>query len=165
MIPHLLLALLSFGPVRADPTAHWAGVPLAELPALGLGVPELDTFASGWRATLPEDGFVRLMQSASIEDARAVFAAQARNASTMALPPLAWPVPPGRDVQAVGDTAGFIVLRDGNVVLMVRDRRGQAGQVARALETALVTEAPPAEPVVLHLGERVLRWDSCGRLF
>ncbi|MFH1469259.1 MAG: hypothetical protein ABIO70_33045 [Pseudomonadota bacterium] len=64
----------------------------------------------------------------------------------------------------MGDGVGFLVLRDGNVVLVVRDQRGQAAEVARALEAALVSEAPAAEPIERHVPGRVLRWDACGRL-
>ena len=164
MIRALLLALLLARPGLAEPPAVWAGVPLTALPALGLGAPDLDTWASGWRATLPEDGFVRLMQRESVEEARALFSHQIRTAATITPPPLAWAAPADQDVEAAGDGVGFLVLRDRNVVLVVRDPRGQAAQVARALQAALVTEAPTAAPVERRLPDRVLRWDSCGRL-
>jgi hypothetical protein len=156
--------LLAFPPLAAEPAPPWAGVPLATLPALGLGAPDLDQYASGWRAALPEGGFARLQHVPTVAEARAVFAGQARSAATLSLPPLAWAAPAGHDTEAVGDGQGFLVLRDANVVLTVRDPRGRAGDVARAIEAALVIEPPAAEPVVLDLGGRVLRWDACGRL-
>lgn len=164
MIRPLLLALLLAPPSLAEPSTPWAGVPLAALPALGLGTPDLDTWSSGWRATLPKDGFVRLMLRDGVEEARALFAQQIRTAATVPPPPLVWVAPEGREVEAAGDGVGFLVLRDGNVVLVVRDSRGQAAAVGRALEDALVTEAPAAPPAERRLPGRVLRWDSCGRL-
>jgi len=164
MIRLLPVFLMLARPASADPAEPWAGVPLLSLPALGLGAPDLDHYASGWRAALPEGGFARLQRLPSAAEARSVFAAQARNAATLPQPAAAWDAPADRDVEAVGDGLGFLVLRDGNVVITVRDHRGQARDVARAIEDALVVDPPVAAPVVLDLGDRVLRWDACGRL-
>ncbi len=142
----------------------WAGIPLEQLPALGLGEPQLDAHRSAWRARLPEGGFVRLLWFPDDRQARLGFSFEKLSASTRSLPPLDWTHSPDRDVEAVGDTAGMIVLRDGNLVLVVRDHRERAGELAQALQAAMVTDAPQAEPIERDLGGRVARWDSCGRL-
>jgi hypothetical protein len=142
----------------------WAGIPLAALPALGLGEPTLDAHRSAWRAPLPQGGFVRLMHYPDVRQAKLGFSMQKLSASTRALPSLTWEHSPERDVEAVGDEAGMLVMRDGNVLLIVRDHGEQAGELARQLQAAMVAEAPEGDIQERDLGGRIARWDSCGRL-
>ncbi len=142
----------------------WAGIPLAELPALGLSEPQLDAHRSAWRAPLPEGGFVRLIFFPDDRQAKTGFAFEKLSASTRSLPAMDWPHSPDRDIQAVGDAMGMVILRDGNLVLVVRDHRERAGELTQALQAAMVTQAPEAPPIERDLGSRVARWDSCGRL-
>jgi len=166
---HLLLALLFASPAHAD--TLWAGVPLAELAALGLGEADLHLEASGWRAPIPAQGaegvgFVLCNIHPDLDAARADFAfqgggASAGAASSMAQPPLA--LAPG--VDAVGDLAEFLVFRDQNMVCVVRDRAGRAAERAAALRAALVVDgaSEPADWRALDGdGQRVL-WDGFGR--
>ncbi len=150
-------------PATTGPST-WAGIPLAGLAALGLGEPDLDLHRSGWRATLPEGGFVRMLYYPDLKAAQLAFSMQKLSSSTRVVSDFTWRATPDRDVQAAGDTSGFLVLRDGNVVFVVRDHRERAGAVAEQLQAALVGTAPEAEPVTRDLGDRVVQWDSCGRL-
>ena len=149
-------------PVVGD--APWAGIPLTALPDLGLGEPRLDAHRSSWRASLPEGGFVRLVYFPDVKQAKLGYSFEKLSASTRSLQPTDWNPNPEHDVDAVGDAVGMLVLRDGNVVLVVRDHRDRAGELAEALQAVLVAEAPEAEPIERDLGSRVARWDSCGRL-
>jgi hypothetical protein len=142
----------------------WAGIPLAELPELGLGEPRLDAHRSAWRASLPEGGFVKLIIFPDDKQARTGFSFEKLSAATRSLPALEWPHSPDRDVEAVGDEAGMLILRDGNLIVVVRDHRERAGELTRALQAAFVPEAPEGEPIERDLGGRVARWDRCGRL-
>jgi hypothetical protein len=154
-------------PVAPPPVvgaAPWAGIPLAELSALGLEEPSLDAHRSAWRARLPEGGFVKLLYFPDDRQAKTGFSFEKLSASSRSLPPLEWAHSPERDVEAVGDTAGMIIIRDGNLVLVVRDHRDRAGELTLSLQAAMVAEAPEAEPIERDLGGRVARWDACGRL-
>ncbi len=146
--------------------APWAGIPLASLPDLGLdmGEPELDLHRSGWRADLPEGGFIRLLHYPDVDQAKLGYSFQKLSSSTSGVSEIEWPTVEGHEVQASGDTEGFTMLRDGNVVIIVRDHREQAGTIAQALQVALVDTAPEAALTERDLGSRVLQWDSCGRL-
>lgn len=154
-------------PVAAPPVVGatpWAGIPLAELPALGLEEPKLDAHRSAWRARLPEGGFVKLLYFPDDRQAKTGFSFEKLSAASRSLPPLEWTHSPDRDVEAVGDATGMLIIRDGNIVLVVRDHRDQAGELTQALQAAMVTEAPESESIERDLGGRVARWDSCGRL-
>jgi len=144
--------------------APWAGIPLSALADLGLDEPQLDTHRSGWRASLPDDGQVQLLHYADTKQAALGFSMQKLSGSGRGLSPLLWEHSPERDVEAIGDNAGKLVMRDGNLVLVVSDPRLRAGELTQALQAAMVTEAPEGEPVERDLGSRVARWDSCGRL-
>ncbi len=144
--------------------APWAGIPLEALPGLGLGEPRLDTHRSAWRAPLAQGGFVRLVHYPDVDQAIIGFSFEKLSASTASLAPMSWEHSPDRDVQAVGDEAGMLVMRDANLVLVVRDHGEEAGRIAQALQAAMVAEAPAGEPIERDLGGRTARWDSCGRL-
>lgn len=142
----------------------WAGIPLAELSTLGLGEPRLDAHRSAWKAPLPEGGFVKLIFFPDDRQAKTGFSFEKLSAAARSLPPLDWPHTPDRDIQAVGDTAGMLILRDGNLILVVRDHRERAGELTQSLQAAMVAEAPEGQTTERDLGERVVRWDSVGRL-
>ncbi len=155
----LLLATRLAG---ADPPASppWAGVPLSRLPDLGLGVPMLSVETSGWQAPLQAGGFVRVRILPDEAAAGAEFAFQRAAVSTRGLPDL-----PGIALaEAAGDGAGILLLRDRNVLILVRDPADRALEVAGRLRAALVETAPDGTADERLLGGRVLTWDACGRL-
>ncbi len=142
----------------------WAGIPLASLPELGLGEPRLDVHRSAWKAPLPQGGFVKLIVFPDDRQARTGYSFEKLSASTRSLPPLDWTHSPDRDIEAVGDTAGMIIMRDGNLVLVVRDHSDGAGPLTQTLQAAMVSEAPIEGSIERDLGDRVVHWDSVGRL-
>ncbi len=154
----LLAALLWSGQASAS-EPPWAGVPLAQLSALGLGEPSLDLVTSRWSAATG-GGFVRMTVLETDADAAAAFAGEAATAATVALPPVEVL---GADV-AVGDPSSMLVLRSRNVVLVVRDVDGGALEVAGRLLSALQTDGEPAVHATRTLDGRTLRWDGFGRL-
>ncbi len=142
----------------------WAGIPLAVLPELGLGEPRLDAHRSAWKAPLPEGGFVKLIFFPDDKQAKTGFSFEKLSAATRSLPPLEWPHSPERDTDAVGDTAGMIIMRDGNLVLVVRHHGEGAGELTQALQGAMVAEASTDPVFERDLGSRIARWDAVGRL-
>jgi len=133
----------------------WAGVPLERLAELGVGEPTLDVGHSAWRAPLEAGGFVEVSLYQTPDRAAAAAAwlqvASAQRSLT-ALGPDHW-----------GDDAGMALLRDGNVVILVRSASGQAGGVATALQGALVVEPPPGDWQRLVVDGVEVAWDACGR--
>jgi hypothetical protein len=159
----LLLGLfLAVRLAGADPTtaSAWAGIPLARLPELGLGVPYLGLETSGWQAALQPGGFVRVWILPDEAAATASFAFQRGAATSRLLPDLAGLT----GAEGAGDGAGILLVRDRNVVILVRDPADHALEVAGRLRAALVTEAPAGNADQRILGGRVLTWDACGRL-
>jgi len=152
--------LFAAGVAGADPSQPWAGVPLARLPDLGLGVPSLAIEASGWQAPLQGGGFVRVWILPDEPAATAEFAFQRTASATRILPDFTGL--PGAD--AAGDGAGILLLRDRNVLVLVRDPADRALEVAGRLRAALVTTTPEGTADRLTLSGRVLTWDACGRL-
>ncbi|MBN1335013.1 MAG: hypothetical protein JXB39_03535 [Deltaproteobacteria bacterium] len=162
MKPLLLGLLLAAGVAGAGPSVPlpWVGIPLARLPELGVGVPMLSTEISGWKAPLQAGGFVRVWILPDEAVASAEFAFQQGAVSSRGLPPLAG-LP---EAEAAGDGAGILLVRDRNVLILVRDPEDQALEVAGRLRAALVTSAPEGTADERTMGDRVWVWDSCGRL-
>ncbi len=142
----------------------WAGLPLTSLSSLGLGTPTLFRGESTWQAPITGGGFVRLSILPDPGSAEREFSFQADAATAMAAPPFqVWE----RDgVEARGDGIGLLLLRDHNVIIVVRHQQGGAFSMAEALRAALVTEAPSGTWKTLQErqgGEQRAGWDSCGR--
>lgn len=85
--------------------------------------------------------------------AAAALDALRKHASTVPLPP-AGPAP-----DAYGDGRGMLLVRDRNVVILVRDHGDRAGERVEALREELVTTAPRG----VWPSEESAR-DRCGRL-
>ncbi len=151
-------------PPEAQGEAPWAGIPLDALADVGLGEPKLDAHRSGWRASLPDDGMAQLLYFPDVKQAALGFSMEKLGNVGRGLSPLVWEHSPERDVAVVGDNAGKLVMRDGNLVLVVSDPREQAVELAKALQAVMVAQAPEAEPIEQDLGSGVVHWDSCGRL-
>jgi hypothetical protein len=73
-------------------------------------------------------------------------------------PPTADGLPGDR---AIGDGAGIVLVRDRNVVLLVRDHEGHALEKAKALLASLTTDAAVCAPVTRE--DAGVRWNACGR--
>lgn len=153
----MILALLTLLSAFAGDSALWAGVPLDRLDEAGLGAPTLTEGEDSWRAPVEGGGFAHLWILPDAAAAQQAFAAKAQMAATRTPPAL----PTTRD-EAAGDGTGYLLVRDGNVVLLVRDPALQAAQVAdRILEELVVT--PPV--VMPSPGSVVVEGrDACGRL-
>lgn len=93
-------------------------LPTTELAALGLDTPTTSTTAPGWRAALPGGGLVRVITSTDEADAIAHFEWQQRTAQAAI-----WPVDATELSvdQQVGDGKASLLVRQGTVVLYVRD--------------------------------------------
>ncbi|MFT4621521.1 MAG: hypothetical protein ACI8PZ_000173 [Myxococcota bacterium] len=147
------LLLLSASASAAD----WAGVPLTQLDALGLGAPTLSDVGHAWRAPLPEGGFVAVEVFADAEAAAAAFAARRVTASNMEQPELAL------GDAAVGDLEGYLLVQDGNVLVRVRSLGGGAAVIAERIRGALVATPPAGVFRVTPTAEGERRWDLVGR--
>jgi len=113
----------------------FAGVPLAALPGLGLGAPDVLVGSDAWQAPAP-GGWVRHHWSPDEPAAREAYAFQRATAAQARLLPVAVP---GAD-EAVGD-AGLVIARRTNIVVVVR--ADDAPALAAALLAAESTVAPP----------------------
>lgn len=100
----------------------------------GIGEPSFLTPESGWSAGV-DGGWVRVFVGETEADAEDWYR---RAVATVQVPP-----PPLSFVgdEAAGDGTTLVVLRDGNVALMVRSE-GSAGEVARRLHGAIVDGGP-----------------------
>lgn len=133
----------------------WVGLPLERAAAIG-AEPTLSRVADDLRLAWPS-GFATLIVSASDVEADAAFDGMKRTAATH------WPLNaaglPGD--RAIGDGTGIVLVRDRNVVLLVRDREGKAREKAEQLLAGLTTDAAVCAPVSSESdGER---WNACGR--
>jgi hypothetical protein len=149
----LLTTLLAF----AGDGPTWAGVPLERLDDVGLGAPTLTDGEDSWRAPLPAGGYAHLWILPDEATAQKTFDWKARSAMTRQPESLETT----RD-QAVGDGTNLVLLREGNVVLLVRDHGLQAGKIADRILAELVVTAPvviPGPGSVVVEGR-----DACGRL-
>lgn len=133
----LLFGLACGGPALADDLAPWAGVPLVDLPTIGLGTPTLIDGEDAWQAPLGDGGFVRTWLHADEAAAKAAFAFHARAAVTTTLPPYE-----GVGDEAAGDGTGLLIVRSRNVVVLVRDPADRAASVAKSILGELEPDGP-----------------------
>lgn len=150
----LLLALCSSGLAQAG---EWAGVPVDQAPALGLGSVTVSEVGVGWRAPLATGGFVAVEVFADAEAADAALTHRAATASNMAQPVLAV------GDRAVGDGEAYALVRDENVLIRVRALAGGATAVVERVRSALVEVAPVGVSRELQTDDGVRRWDMVGR--
>jgi hypothetical protein len=125
----LILGSLAGGP--SDET--WTPAQLeARMPSLadrGVGPLQPIEGETAWQAALEGGGFVRIWLRPDAEQARTLFAFQAQSAVTVPAPPLA----DAAFQEAAGDGKSLILARAGNAVVLVRDPRGQARELATVL--------------------------------
>ena len=133
----LVLLVTLWGAAWAQDLAPWAGVPLVDLPVIGLGTPTLTEGEDAWQAPLGDGGFVRFWWHPDEDAAKAAFAFQARAAVTVTLPAY-----DGVGDEAVGDGTGLLIVRSRNVVVLVRDPGDQAAKVATGLLAELEPDGP-----------------------
>ena len=150
----LLLGLLGSGLAHAG---EWAGVPVDQASALGLGAVTISEVGVGWRAPLPAGGFVAVEVFADAEAADAALTHRATTASSMKQPELAL------GDRAVGDGDAYAVVRDDNVLIRVRALSGGAAAVVERVRAALVAVAPAGVSRELQTDDGVRRWDMVGR--
>jgi hypothetical protein len=150
------------GLALADP-ALYAGLPLTEIAALELQPPTLSRVTSELRFGLAEGGYVVLSVSPTLDEAKAAFTGRVETSATR------WP-PADKGLpgdEAVGDGQQIVLLRDRNVVLTVRDTRGQATAIAERILYALTTDEAVCAPILREEDDPLrgqARWDVCGRL-
>ncbi len=149
----MLTTLLVGAALAADPP--WAGVPLQALPSLGVGEPTLSHLGSVWRAPLDAGGFVDVTIYDSEQAALDAAARRVFTAAQHALPAL------GPDRWGDGDS--LLLIRDRNVLILVRSTRGDALGPAEALRRALVVDAAGPDWQTLTVDGVPVAWDSCGR--
>jgi hypothetical protein len=149
----------------ADPIFQgWAGVPLRQLGALGLGEPEVDAYGSGWQAPLLVGGFVRATLFSDAAAAHEGFVFQSGSLANVALTDFSKQrlLRGTADVEAVGDGAQLLLVRDRNVVFAIRDHSGHALDVARSVQAALTRTVPEGWVDERTLSGESWRWDACG---
>ncbi len=144
MIP-FLLSLVAFAGGRHG------GIPVSGVP--GLGDPSFETSSTGWTAQI-EGGYVRVFVGRDELEARS-WVDRMTLGFSKPLAPYAGSIP-AEDLH--GDGKGLLLLRDGNVGLLVRaDPAGplDAETWARTLLAAMVPDAPwPAPPVLKASGNQ-----------
>lgn len=133
----------------------WAGVPLAELAALGVGAPTLAHHTSAWRAPLEGGGIVDVAWFATEADAQRAAGARVFSSAQHALPPLG----PDR----WGSPGEILLVRDRNVVIFVRSQSGTADLAMTSLQGALVVDATGPDWQTLTLDGQPMAWDATGR--
>lgn len=152
-----MIALLTTAAWAADP--NWAGVPLADLPALGLAAPGFSAASPEWRAAWGTAGFVRVHLAPDVAAAEAAFAGLRRTAGSL------WPVDSPAGVpgdQVAGDAELGLLVRDRNVVFYATNAAGGCDDLVAALRGRLVTAAPPGTTTVELAGDTVVV-DAVGR--
>lgn len=158
----------------ADPSAPpsasvasgaWAGIPLERAAELGLGEPTVSRVAGEWRAPIlcatceagTVGGLVRVLVLPDAETAHRAFEHQRDSAANRAPAALA------QADEAAGDDA-FRVVRDRNVVLIVRDYTHHAGDVVDRLRGALVQTGCEGTWTTEEADGQAFTWDRCGVL-
>ncbi len=155
----VLTALVALGLAGVATAAEHAGIPLAQLSALGVATPTLDVRFDAWRAGLPGGGFVSVELRADESDAISRFVFLQKSGTTIPQPDL-----PDVGDEAVGDGVGYVLARFGNIVVMVRSHTEPAREITERLAGALVETAPPGVfREVTHPSGAVERWDTVGR--
>ena len=128
----MIALLFVFSAVAAD--TPWAGLPAERLPAIGLGAPTISEEIPGLqRHPLGAGGLVSIYVSPTVGEAEAVFLHLEQTGATF------WaagtePLPGDR---AIGDGTAIVLVRDANVVILVRDPEERAAAVARRVIAAL----------------------------
>lgn len=170
MIPLFNMFMLLVGVVAGQQVAStpWAGVPLEMLPELSVGEPTLNLLESGWQAPIEGGGFVRVTLYTTELEAREAFQMQRMMATSA---PLSVYEGVARDrtddrvedrVEAVGDGAGLLLLRDGNIILLVRDPQDEASAVVERLRAALQTDGVTRVWQQRELDGVQIWWDGFG---
>ena len=149
---------LALGVSTSAFAGNWAGIPLDSLSTIGIAEPALSEVSDVWRAALPGGGFVRVEIQATEGDARQAFSFQSVALTSR-------PAEEGLLVadEAVGNGKDYLLVRDGNVLISVRDPHGAAAVWVQRLRDRLATTAPPAPPREEVTATGVLWWDSVGR--
>jgi hypothetical protein len=141
----LFLAVMAFAGGRHG------GIPVSGVQ--GLGEPSFETSSTGWSAQV-EGGYVRIFVGRDDLEAHDWVGRMARGFSKP-LTPYTGSLP-AENLQ--GDGKGLLLLRDGNVGLLIRvEPTGaiDAETWARTLLAALVPDSPwPAPPALKHEGDR-----------
>jgi hypothetical protein len=155
-----MIALLVSAAWAADPAvAPWAGIPFADLAALGIGAPGLSATEPEWRALLGQSGLVRVRLEPDEAAAMEAFDGLRRTAASL------WPADSPASVagdQVAGDADHGLLVRDRNVVLFVADPEGRADEVVAALRSKLVV-VPPAGTMVIDVAGQPVTVDAVGR--
>jgi hypothetical protein len=129
----MIALFLTFTAFAAD-RAPWVGLPSERLATIGLLAPTVSEEMPGLsRYPLVSGGLVSLFVTPSVDEANRVFDRMEKTGATF-WPTATGPLPGER---AVGDGLASILVRDGNVVVFVRDLDGHAGAVAERVIAAL----------------------------
>jgi len=155
VIRAILLSLVLCTPTAAL-AGEWAGIPLADLPELGVESPSLSEISDGWRAPLAAGGMVVVDLLPDADAAQAMFASRAQTRTTRAASPLLL------GDEAVGDGETYALVRYENVLISVQTDAG-ASAVAERLRGALVVTSPPGVHAQRDSDAGTLRWDAVGR--
>ncbi len=142
-----LATLLLAAPARA--AGLHAGIPLDAVP--GLATVQFQDSAEGWTAQVP-GGLVRVYVAPDEALARAWV--ERMKAVGRVKGPYAGPLPAPEVDEAWGDGDDTLVVRDGNLGVMVQARTGAAGWVAKLLAAAEREPRPwPAPPRLVPRGD------------
>ena len=126
-----MVLLLGLWSAVATAGGTYKGVPVDKLPELGFATPSFETATEGWTAQFPK-GLARLYVAPSTA------ALDAWMADKQAFLAKRQPAPyPGLGVAAWGDGSGLLLVRQGNVGLLIETTAGAQGW-AEVLLGALV---------------------------
>lgn len=157
------LAILFSEPAFADPQPIWAGIPLEDLSAMGVGSPTLDALEDAWQAPLGVGGLVRVVIHPNVASARRDFRLQSVAVATMPLKP--YELPPLGDLdRVVGDGETILLVHTRNVLIFVHDPALEADEVTKALFAHLAVG--PVDGVAYQdarINGRTVTWDQYGR--